>query len=165
MRAKSLTEAEATAKSGVSVGLVLLGSLNASSSTHDKVDVLVEGITVKTSGAFTAEAVGNTVSEAVAASEGGGGLVTAGVNTATAKVGGSSAAPQTVRVTVKRSFIEAARDVTLRAYNTGDARANIEKGLNIAAGSLTVSVLPTNAWYDTGVDVLEGLWCAPPAAA
>ncbi len=156
VRAKSLTEAEATAKSGVDVGLVLLGSLNASSSTRDKVDVLVEGLTVNASGTFTAEAVGNTVSEAVAASEGGGGLVTAGVNTATAKVGGSGDAPQTVHVTVKGSTIEAARDVTLRAYNTGDARANIERGLNIAAGSLTVSVLPTNAWYNTGVDVLEG---------
>ncbi|MEE0756887.1 hypothetical protein [Allofournierella sp.] len=156
VRAKSLTEAEAAAKSGVSVGLVLMGSLNASSSTRDRVDVLVEGITVNASGTFTAEAVGNTASEAVAASEGGGGLVDGAVNTATAQVGDSENARQTVHVTVKGSTIEAARDVTLRAYNTGDARANIERGLNIAAGSLTVSVLPTNAWYDTGVDVLEG---------
>ena len=96
VRAKSLTEAQAIAKSNVNVGLVLLGSLNAASSTHDKVDVLVDGILVNASGTFTAEAVGNTISDAVAASEGGGGLVTSGINTANAKVGGSETDPQTV---------------------------------------------------------------------
>ena len=156
VRAKSLTEAQAIAKSNVNVGLVLLGSLNAASSTHDKVDVLVDGILVNASGTFTAEAVGNTISDAVAASEGGGGLVTSGINTANAKVGGSETDPQTVRIIVRDSIIQAVRDITLRAYNTGNARANIERGLNVAAGNLSVSVLPTNAWYDTGVEVLEG---------
>ncbi len=156
VRAKSLTEAQAIAKSNVNVGLVLLGSLNAASTTHDKVDVLVDGILVNASGTFTAEAVGNTISDAVAASEGGGGLVTSGINTANAKVGGSETDPQTVRIIVRDSIIQAVRDITLRAYNTGNARANIERGLNVAAGNLSVSVLPTNAWYDTGVEVLEG---------
>ena len=113
----------------------------------------ISGVALTASGDVVAEAIGNTASEAVSTAEGGGGGVSVAYVRAQASVGGSDPERQSVHVTVDGAQIRAGGDIELRAYNTGRARANIERGTNVSLSSVDVEELPTFAWYSTGVDV------------
>ncbi len=158
LTAKSFTEAEARTASGIDVGVAAtVGVFESASSTSDAVSAWLENVAVESGGDVVVEAIGNTASNAAANTGGGGGLLNTDSSTASASVGSGSNDTQKVSVQVKGGSITADGDIELRSYNTGEAKAEIRKGISVGIiGNINDKALPTNAWYTTEVLVTDG---------
>ena len=151
--ASAITNSVATANATFTAGLVILGGLYAEASTKDCVKAYIgDGTDIVATGNVNVYATGDTVAIAtsdmpgsVSLFSGSSGLVKATIGTGTA-----DANRQTVEARVgDNACIKAGGNITVDAYNTGNATAVMRKGREVSGIKISSSILPTYGYYRT----------------